>query len=346
MAVRFGIIGAGNISRFHFNGLEKAGAAITHVVDINETAAKPWADKFGAKYSKDYRALIDDKNVDAVAILVHSRFHREIALAALNAGKDIVCEKTMMDNAAEAAEVAAKVKASKQLFFTAFMKRFFPAAQKAKELMPSIGRVFSAHVRSYQPWGDLFNLASGANHEWILKNYGGAIIKCAGSHMLDMMLWLLGRPECVSANIDFIPSSNIDRQATAMFSYADGTSAIFETAGHPLSKIGLERLGWDEYIEVNGTDGRLTFATVVWDKPERHAPILTHYDNRTGATTEYRFDIVNPFDVEMKHFCSCIEARVQRGPDVIDGFAVDTVIDSMFAAAKQRSSVEIDWKGL
>ena len=82
---RFGIIGAGNISRFHFNGLEKAGAQITHIADLNEAAAKPWADKFNATYSKDYRTLIDDKNVDAVAILVHSRFHKEIALAALAA---------------------------------------------------------------------------------------------------------------------------------------------------------------------------------------------------------------------------------------------------------------------
>lgn len=342
---RFGIIGAGNISRFHFNGLEKAGARITHIADLNEAAAKPWADKFNAAYSKDYRALIDDKNVDAVAILVHSRFHKEIALAALAAGKDIICEKTMMDNADEAAEVAVKVKASKQLFFTAFMKRFFPAAQKAKELIPSLGRIFSANVRSYQPWGDLFNIETGANHEWILKNYGGAIVKCAGSHMLDMMLWLLGRPKSVYANIDLIPGSKIDRKAAAIFEYDSGATASFETAAHPLAKVGLERLGWDEYIEVNGTNGRLTFTAVVWDKPERHAPTLTHYDNKTGATTEHRFDIVNPFDAEMKYFCDCIEKREQGIADVIDGFNVDTVISAMFDSAKDRSSVTIDWRG-
>ncbi|MEK6795966.1 MAG: Gfo/Idh/MocA family oxidoreductase [Spirochaetota bacterium] len=346
MSVKFGIIGAGNISRFHFNGLEKAGAPITHIADLNETAAKPWADKFGAKYSKDYRTLIDDKNVDAVAILVHSRFHKEIALAALNAGKDIICEKTMMDNADEAAEVSMKVKRSKILFFTAFMKRFFPAAQKAKEILPSLGRIFSANVRSYQPWGDLFNLETGANHEWIMKNYGGAIVKCAGSHMLDMMLWLLGRPKNVYANIDTIPGSKIDRKAAAIFEYDNGATAAFETAAHPLNKVGLERLGWDEYIEVNGTNGRLTFTSVVWDKPERHAPILTHYDNKTGTTAEYRFDIVNPFDNEMKYFHDCIEKRVQGMSDVIDGFNVDAVIGAMFDSAKGKAPVTVDWRGL
>lgn len=48
MKPKFGIIGCGNISRFHFNGLKKVGADVVHIVDINEEAAKPYVDAFGA----------------------------------------------------------------------------------------------------------------------------------------------------------------------------------------------------------------------------------------------------------------------------------------------------------
>ena len=347
MTVKFGVIGCGNIAKFHFNGLEKTGAEIVHIADLNEQAAKPWVEKFGAKYSKSYRALIDDKEVTVVSILTSSRFHREIAEAALDAGKDVICEKTMMDNAAEAASIVKRARESKRLFFTAYMKRCFPAAQKAKELIPSLGRLYSATVRVFQPWGGLLEATTIDEHlKKVINNYGGAIVKCGASHMLDMTLWLLGRPERLGAFIDFIPSSDFDRKATAIFEYADGMTASFEAAAVPGSKLGYERQGWDEYIEINGTEGRLVLSFVVWDRPERNAPLLTHYDNRTQTLTEHRFDIANPFDEEMKHFCTCLERREQGCPGVVDGFNVDALIEAMFEASRKKTVVEMDWRGL
>ncbi len=55
MTTKFGIIGCGSISRFHFNGLKKAGAEIVHIADINEQAAAPYVKEFGARFSTDYR---------------------------------------------------------------------------------------------------------------------------------------------------------------------------------------------------------------------------------------------------------------------------------------------------
>lgn len=156
MKPKFGIIGCGSISRFHFSGLEKTGVEIVHISDINEQAAKPYVDRFGTRFSKNYLDVINDPEVTVVSVLTSSKYHKEICLAALKAGKDVICEKTMMDNADEAEEVAKAVLASGRLFFTAFMKRFFPAAQKAKELLPELGRLFSAQVRSYQMWGNFF----------------------------------------------------------------------------------------------------------------------------------------------------------------------------------------------
>lgn len=342
--VAFGIVGCGNIARFHFNGLEKAGVRVAHIADLNETAARPWVEKTGARFSLDYRALVADPQVTAVSVLTHSRFHREICEAALDAGKDVVCEKTMMDNAAEAAAIVRKARGSGRLFFTCYMKRFFPAVRKARELMPRLGKLYSAHVRSCQPWGDLFSSPDAAKLEWILKNYGGAVVKCAGSHMIDMSLFLLGRPRRLAAHIDFIPGTKIDRKAEALWVYDGGLTVQFETVAHPLNKVGYERRGWDESIEISGAGGRLELSTVVWDHPDNNAPLLIHHDNESGTSTEYRFDPMNPFDAEMAEFAARMARREQGNPDIMDGFNVDALIETMFLSSAGGRFVEVNWR--
>jgi len=342
----YGIIGCGNISRFHFNGLIKAGAKIGMICDLNKNAAQPWIDKTGARFTTDYNEVIVDKNITAIAVLTSSQYHFDICTKAIKAGKDIICEKTMMNTAEEAYKTAVMVKKSKSLFFTAFMKRFFPAVQKAKELLPGIGKIFSSHIRSYQPWGDIISAETPDNYQWIIKNYGGAIVKCAGSHALDLSLFLLGRPDSVYANIDYIPGSAIDRRATALLEYTGGAVAHFETVGHPLKGIGYEKNGWDEKIEINGSAGRLELATVIWDTPENNGVWLTHYDNERRCATEYRFAAMNPFDAQADFFHKCFVSRTQGHPDVTDGFNTDWLISQIFESAAQKKSIKIDWQGI
>ena len=136
---------------------------------------------------------------------------------------------------------------------------------------------------------------------WAIARYGGAVIKCAASHMIDMTLHFLGRPRSLYAHVDYIPGTDFDRKATALFEYEDGLVVSFEAATHPLKRIGYERNSWDEFIQINGVNGRLDIDTVMWDHPEHNAALLVHYDNGKGISTEYRFDAVNPFDVEMAY---------------------------------------------
>lgn len=343
---KFGIIGCGNISRFHFRGLKKAGAAIIHISDLNENAAKPYVEQFGAKFSTDYRAVIDDPDVTVVSVLTSAKFHKEICVAALKAGKDVICEKTMSNNAEEAYEIAQAANASGRLFFMSYMKRFFPATKKASELLPKLGRIYSAQVRAYQAWGDYYKLEHGRDQQWILDAYGGAVVKCAGSHMIDLTLHLLGRPERLYAHVDYVPNSKVDRKASALFEYANGLVVNYETAVHSLKKIGYERNSWDEWIEISGVHGRLSLYTVLWDQSERNAALLVYYDNESQTSTEYRFDAVEPFDLEMQYFKDCLTHRVAGKPDVWDGFNTDIIIESMMKSNDAKVPVTIDWRGI
>ncbi len=340
----FGIIGCGYISKFHWGGLEKINARIAHVADIDIKRAQEVAQRFGAKFSSDYRDVLANPEVTAVNVLGPTNTHKSICLAAIKAGKDVICEKTLAMNAKEAYEIAQAVKKSKVLFFTGYMKRHFPAVRKAKELLPSLGILFSAYARSYQCWGPgMFEnkvIPSG-----LIKTHGGVAVRCCGSHILDLMQFFFGRPERLYANIDYSKNSKVDRKAIALFEYPGSLTACFETVCHPLTHIGYERNSWDERIEINGVNGRLDLYTTTWDKPH-NAALLVHYDNKKQTSTEYRYNATNPFDIEMAYIHDCLSKRKQGNPDVVDGFAVDAVINAMEESQAKKKPVRVNWRSL
>lgn len=342
--VRYGIVGCGSISRFHFNALKKIGAKITCVADINLEAAQKRADEFGARAVTDYRELVTADDVDVVSITCIGVKHYEVAMAAIAAGKAVICEKTMTTNQEEAYNVVKAVEAAGNPFYVCYMKRFFSAEKKLKELLPSIGKVFAASARAYQSWGNFYTPDHGWNLDGILGSYGGAVTNCAASHILDMIMNLFGRPKSVYANVNYYPETKFDRKSTAIFEYEDDKTVQFETYAHPLKRIGYERNSWDEGIQITGTEGRLELYTVMWDHPENNGVLLVHYDNATETSTEYRFAPENPFDIELAQFNEWLEKGVQEAPSYVDGYNVDTLLDHMYLSSKERRSLDIDWR--
>jgi predicted dehydrogenase len=340
MKVVAGVIGCGNISKFHFSGLEKAGAEVRWVCDLVEANARPYADKFKARYTADWKEIVADAEVNTVVITALSSVHKAICLAAIAAGKAVICEKTLTENAADSLEIVKAAEAKGTIFYTSYMKRFIPAVAKAKELLPGLGRIVSTHIRSHQCWGDVWdgNPASGFFHtppggmSQVRKNYGGGILVCGGSHILDLICFLLGRPDTVYGKVHKPDDRDYDLHAMALLETQNGT-VDFEVWAHPLKRIGFLRDGWDERVEINGTGGRLEIFSAQWDNPYNKASLLVHYDNASGNVSEYRFDAVSPFDEAILFFCRSIEAGIQGGQTIMTGYDVDELIESI-----QRSS--------
>ena len=352
MTIRTAIIGCGNISAFHFSGLEKYGADIKWVCDVNLTAAIPWAKKFAAKQTTDYREVIADPTVDAVFVTLPSRLHKEICLAAIDAGKAIVCEKTLAENAEDAWEITRYAEEHGTIFFTSYMKRFIPAVEKAKELLPSLGRIMSTHIRAYQCWGNLWDKAptTGFFHtppggmSTVRKNYGGGILVCGGSHILDLTLFLLGRPHRLYATMFEPEGRDYDLRAAALLETDNGV-VHYEALTHPLTKIGFLRDGWDEKFEINGINGRIEMFSSSWTEVDSKASLLVHYDNNTGNSTEYRFSPVSPFDRAVEFFCGQIEKGEQGSQSRLTGYEVDELIEHIKHSNASKQAVEIKWKG-
>ncbi|HEY3376616.1 MAG TPA: Gfo/Idh/MocA family oxidoreductase [Armatimonadota bacterium] len=344
--IQVGIIGCGNIARFHYEGYERAGAQIAHVCDVRREAAEKVGSRYGSRVSTDYRELLADPAVQLVSVTSIASSHKEICLAAIAAGKGVVCEKTLTDNPQDSAEVARAAEQAGVFFATAYMKRYFPATQQAKALLADMGEIISIYARSWQPW----NLWTTPMEERYLTHpsavrqaYGGGVLVCGGSHILDLIHYFGGRPTQVCGQLHIRDGMDFDNQANAMLWLPNGI-AHFETCWHPLGYAGLERNGWDERLEINATGGRLDLYTVRWDHPLNNGALLVHQDAVTGRTTEYRYQPMNPFDAEMAEMLRRYTAGEPATPSAWDGYVVDELIAQITASAEQNAVMPIDWK--
>ncbi|HEX2950778.1 MAG TPA: Gfo/Idh/MocA family oxidoreductase [Armatimonadota bacterium] len=344
---RVGIIGCGDISRFHQEGYRRAGAQVVHVCDINRETATSIAAKFDARASTDYRALLDDPEVELVSITTMTAYHKALCLDAIAAGKGVICEKTLTGNANDSYEVANAAEQAGVFFTTAYMKRFFPAVQKAKTLLSTMGDIISVYARSWQPW-DLWNTPLTddlfAHPSSVYRKSAGGVLACGGSHILDLLHWLVGRPKQVCGQLHYRDNADFDIQANAMLWFEQGGLAHFEACWHPLRFAGYEKNGWDERIEINTTHGRLDLYIVLWNQPEKNGAMLVHQDAVTGQTTEYRYHALNPFYEEIAEAVRRFDAGEPGSPSVWDGYVVDEMIEHITSSASKNTILPVVWK--
>lgn len=351
MTIPTALIGCGSISRFHIAGLAKAKAPLRWACDLDATNAATRTAGSGAQVTTDWRQAVRDPEVRLVVVATSAAAHREVCLEAIALGKAVVCEKTLGTTPDEAWDIVQAAQRAGTPFWTSYMKRFLPAVRKAHELLPAIGPVISVHARSWQPWGDLWTThpAEGLAHcpaggtSGLVRNYGGAALHCAGSHVVDLILHLAGRPARVSASVYVPPGRDYDLRATALMELPSGASVTFEACAHPLKSVGIHRNGWDEKVEINGTRGRLTVYTPTWDRGEQQPSVLVHEDNEVGAT-EHRFAPMVAFDDAVGHFVACA-ARGEQGPQSkLTGYEADELIAAILRAGRSHSVVEMAWK--
>lgn len=351
MTIVAGVIGCGNIARFHFSGLEKAGARIKWVCDISEQAAKPWAEKFNARWTADYMEIMKDPEVNTVDVTAFSAIHKSVCLAAIQAGKAVICEKTLAENADDALAIVKAAEARQTLFYTSYMKRFIPAVEKAKELLPSLGRIITTHIRTHQCWGmpwdsipvdtDFFGTKGGVSE--VRRRYGGGILTCGGSHILDLVCHLVGRPTRLYASMHTPQHADIDLRAAALMETANGT-VHFEALGHPVKNIGFLKDGWDERVEITGENGRIEVLSAAWDQAETKASMLIHHDGLSGTVRDYQFDPVSPFDRAVAFFCRNIAEGKQGMQSRRTGYDVDELIAHIQRSASEGGAVDVSWR--
>ncbi len=193
MSTKIGIIGAGGMLAYHLAGFRAAKAEVVAVADMNLAAAQKAAAKHGIPQALgSVEELLAIPGLDAVSVITPNKFHKPLAIQALNAGKHVFCEKPPALNAAEVAEMkAAAEKAGKRLMFN-FNNRARPETAALMNYIGdgTVGRINSAQAK----WARRTGIPGVGG--WFTNKAlsgGGPLIDLL--HMIDLALYFMGYPE-------------------------------------------------------------------------------------------------------------------------------------------------------
>lgn len=202
MDLTVGLIGCGKFSSLHLDGLVR-NRNVRNVIaaDPDEDALERTHRRYGiiTRTETDWRAVVEDDSVDVVDIITPHDTHREIAVAALEAGKHVICEKPIARTLDEADAMLAAAEESPGRLLISLPQVHFPAIATAKEIVESgeIGRAFLAVFSIYD---DEFERMSDPEHwKGSLERAGGGALIDAGYHPLYVLLHIFGRPHSVTA---------------------------------------------------------------------------------------------------------------------------------------------------
>ncbi len=195
--VKYGIIGCG-MGKAHMAGLKQNNnAELAAICDINPEILKTCSDLYPeAKACGDYREVLACPDVDAVVVAVPDQQHREISLAALDAGKHVLCEKPM---ALTLEDCSAMVEASRKTdrkFMIGQICRFTPGFVKAKQLIDAgeIGELFFVESEYAHDYSKI----PGKGNNWRLDPLRHGFLG-GGCHAVDLLRWIAGNPYEVAA---------------------------------------------------------------------------------------------------------------------------------------------------
>lgn len=195
--LKVAVIGLGGIAKVHMPGW--AASPYTEVVagcDIDEEILQKWGAEHGVKkLTTRPEDLFADPDIDIIDICTPNMYHAPQAVAALKAGKHVICEKPLAPTPAGVREMIAARDASGKLLMTAQHFRFSGSARamKAEIETGALGDIY--HARGWM----LRRAALPSRSSFTLKKHsgGGACIDI-GVHILDLTLWLMGNPEPVA----------------------------------------------------------------------------------------------------------------------------------------------------
>jgi len=204
--LRAGVIGTGFISPVHVEALKRLGVQVTAICG-SARGAWQMADHWGIPNvygDYDYGAMLRSGNVDVVHITSPNKAHVEQSLAALAAGKHVLCEKPLGMTTADTAKVVkAAARKNAPVFAVNYVCRFFPAVLQMRAMVQrgDLGQIIHVHGRFFQDW-----LLKETDYNWrVLASEGGKLraVGDIGTHWMDAVSFILGaRVESVFAHIE------------------------------------------------------------------------------------------------------------------------------------------------
>ena len=354
--IRVGLIGTGYMGKAHAIALRSVPAVFPlsakveceMLAEVNDQLAAEKAIELGFNRSTgDWLELVNDPNIDVVDICSPNYLHKEMALAAIAAGKHVYSEKPLALNAQDALEMTLAAEKAGVKTLVGFNYAKNPASQLAKEIIANgeIGEV--VHFRGTHNEDYLADPMTPFS--WRLKREfsGSGTLGDMGSHIIHMAQYLVGDIIAVNGDLQTVIKQRSlpgqpgqvgtvenEDQAHAMVRFANGAIGTIES-----SRIACGRKMGLTY-EVTGTKG-----TIIFDQ-ERMAELKLITRGSNPSREGFKTILVGPEHPNYKHFCISAghgigynDQKIVEVRDLIEGIANDTPIWPDFRAAYEVNLV-------
>ncbi|WP_339275585.1 Gfo/Idh/MocA family oxidoreductase [Paenibacillus sp. FSL W8-0426] len=349
--LKVAVIGAGSISDCHLQAYaDNPDVEIYAICDLNEERAKDMAKKYGAsRVFTDYRDLLAMPEIDSVSICTWNNSHAEISIAALDAGKNVLCEKPLCQTVEEALAVEQAVKRSGKLLQVGFVRRYSDNAQILKQFIEAgeLGDIYYAKASCLRRLGNPGGWFSDRE-----RSGGGPLIDI-GVHIIDICWYLMGKPKVksVSANVSNIlgnrahirnlsfykaadydaSKNNVEDMANAMIRFENGASLLIDVS------FTLHAKSDEMSIKLYGDKGGAELEPEIMVIGEKFNTIL----NMTPQVDSKSFDFMGSFRNEINHFIDSTRGRKETLSPVEDGVEIMKILCGIYESARQGREIEL-----
>ncbi len=356
MTIRLGIIGAGSIGKVHAKAANEAGTTVARIADVDLPKAKELADKYeGCIASDDPKELLFDEDIDAVAVCVPNRWHKELAIAAMRAGKDVLLEKPMGLNKSECEEINAVAAETKRVLQVGMVYRYSAAGTAAKDVIESggLGTIYHAKAHLFRRRG-----VPGLGGWFTTKELsGGGPLIDLGVHIIDITSWLIGfpTPKRVSGKVyshfgsrmkDYVYEDmwagppklegvcDVEDSAHAMVNFEGGCSLDLQVSW--AINMPTPNMESAETIGIFGDKGGLTFSLF-----GEHVDVATEQYGR-NIDTQILLTKTDQFVEQATAFAHCVKTRETPRATGEQGYFVQSIIDAIYESSETDQEVKLN----
>jgi predicted dehydrogenase len=283
--INIGLIGYGFMGRTHSNGYKRVNdffpelkhrPVLKAVCGRHREKVQAFADQWQYEsIETDWRALIKREDIDAIDICTPNNSHAEIAIAAAEAGKMILCEKPLALNTAEGELMCAAVEKAGVLNTVWYNYRRVPAVTLAKQLIEEgrLGRIYHYRANFLQDWTISEDVPQGGAALWRLDvaAAGSGVTGDLLAHCIDTAIWLNGSIRDVTAMTETfvkerlhtetgkVEPVGIDDACAFLCHFENGSLGLFESTRYARGHKALYT------FEINGQN-----ASIRWDLHDLH----------------------------------------------------------------------------
>ena len=348
--LKVGLVGVGGISRTHMPGWAASEEAeVVAGSDISSQALEQWGVLNNVKrLTTNADELFSDPDIDIIDLCVPNMYHAPLAIAALEAGKHVICEKPLAPTPEDIKQMIAARDKSGKLLMTAQHFRFAGVSQamKAEIDTGTLGDVY--HARGWM----LRRNGMVPTATFIEKRHsGGGPCIDIGVHILDLTLWLMGNPRPVT--VSGVADARLAHHPGAFATWQEGLiPSTFDVEDYAVAFVRFEtgatlvlEVSWLLHHDIRGEDMQ---AWLYGDEGGCHWPsaqfLDTNYTTRqfNNRTLQLTQDKMEPHALECVEFARAIAAGAPSPVPAEHSLQVLAILDGIYRSQAEGREVSIE----